>query len=65
MKRDADKISVQLAESEARQESMRVPKDPASGVPLKLHLPSRPKCTEAKIVELNKKICRAKNRQNK
>ena len=31
MKRDADKISAQLAKSEARLESMRVPKDPVSG----------------------------------
>ena len=43
MKRDVDKISTKLAESEARLESMRVPKDPVSGAPLKLHPPSRPK----------------------
>ena len=46
MKRDADKIAAKLAESEARLESMRVPKDPISGAPLKLHPPSRPKCIE-------------------
>ena len=40
---------------------LRVPKDPT----LKWHPPSRPKCIEAKIVELNKKIRRAKNRRNK
>ena len=62
MKRDIDKISAQLAESEAHLESMRVPKDPISGTPLKLHPPSRPKHIEAKIAELNKKIHRAKNR---
>ena len=61
MKRDVDKISVQLAESEAHLESMRVPKDPVSEAPLNRHPPSRPKCIEVKIAELNKKICRAKN----
>ena len=59
MKRDVDKISAKLAESEARLESMRVPKDPVSGAPLKLHPPSRPKRIEVKIAELNKKIHRA------
>ena len=62
MKRDAGKISAQLAESKAHLESMRVPKDPVSGAPLKLHPSSRPKCIEAKIAELNKKIHRVKNR---
>ena len=40
MKREADKIVEKLAESEAKLESMepRVPKDPISGAPLKLHL---------------------------
>ena len=65
MKRDANKILAQLAESEARLESMRVPKDPVSGAPLKLHPSSRPKRIEAKTAELNKKICRGKNGQNK
>ena len=65
MKRDIDKISTKLAESESRLESMRVPKDPISGAPLKLHPPSRPKHIEVKIAELNKNICRAKNRRNK
>ena len=61
MKRDADKIFTQLAESEAHLESMSVPKEPVSGAPLKLHPSSRPKCVEAKTAELNKKIRRAKN----
>ena len=61
MKRDVDKISTKLAESEKALESMRVPKDPTSGAPLKLHPPSRPKRIEVKIAELNKKICRVKN----
>ena len=61
MKREADKISVQLAESETHLGSMRVPKDPVGGAPLKLHPTSRPKCIEVKIAELNKKICRTKN----
>ena len=65
MKRDADKISAQLAKSDAHLESMRVPKDPGSGAPVTLHPPSRPKCIEAKIAELNKKIRRVKNGQNK
>ena len=61
MKRDVDKISAQLAESEACLLVMRVPKDPISGAPLKQHPPSRPKCIEVKIAELNKKICNVKN----
>ena len=52
MKRDADKISARIAESEACLEAMRVPNDPVSGVPLKRHPPSRPKCIEVKIAEL-------------
>ena len=43
----------------------RVPKDPISGVSLKVHPPNRNKCIEAKIAEINKKIRRAKNRRNK
>ena len=65
MKRDVDKISAKLAESEAHLESMRVPKDPTSGASLKLHPPSGPKRIEVKIAELNKKIRRAKNGRNK
>ena len=65
MKRDVDKISTWLAESEKALESMRAPKDPTSGAPLKLHPPSRPKHIEVKIAELNKEIRRAKNGQNK
>ena len=65
MKRDVDKISAKLAESEKALESMRVPKDPVSGAPRKLHPPSRPNCIEVEIAELNKKICRVKNGRNK
>ena len=43
----------------------RVPKDPISRVPLKLHPLNRSKRIETKIAELNKKIRRAKNRRNK
>ena len=65
MKREVDKVSAKLAESEAELGLMRVPKDPVSGAPLKLHSPSRPKCIEVKIAELNKKIRRAKSKRNK
>ena len=65
MKRDIDRISAQLAESEACLLVMRVPKDPISGAPLKQHPPPRPKHIEVKIAELNKKIQRVKNGQNK
>ena len=61
MKRDADKLTNQLAKAERELESMRVPNDPVSGAPIKLHPPSRPKCLEVKISELNKKIRRARN----
>ena len=37
MKREVDKVSTALEKSEAHLELMRVPKDPVSGVPLKLH----------------------------
>ena len=65
MKREVDKITAQLAESEKALLVMRAPKDPVSRAPLKLHPTSRPKCIEGKIAELNKKICRAKNGRNK
>ena len=67
MKREADKIAEKLREPEKALELVepRVPKDPISGAPLKLHPPNRNKCIEAKIAELNKKIRRAKNRRNK
>ena len=67
MKREADKIAEKLRKSEQALKSLepRVPKDPISGVPLKLYPPNRNKCIEAKIAELNKKIRRAKNRRNK
>ena len=67
MKREADKISEKLRESEKKLELVepRVPRDLISGAPLKLHPLNRPKCIETKIAELNKKIRRAKNRRNK
>ena len=67
MKREADKIAEKLRESEKVLKLLepRVPKDPISGVPLKLHPPKRNKCIEAKIAEINKKIRRVKNRRNK
>ena len=67
MKREADKIAEKLRKSEQalRLLEPRVPKDPISGAPLKQHPPSRNKCIEAKIADLNKKIRRAKNRRNK
>ena len=67
MKREADKINEKLAKSEAKLKSIkpRVTTDPISRVPLKLHPPSRSKCIEAKIAEINKKIRIMKNRRNK
>ena len=67
MKREADKITEELRESEKKLRLLepRVPKGPISGAPLKQHPPSRPKCIEVKIAELNKKIHRAKNGRNK
>ena len=63
MKREADKITAKLRESEKALKLLepRVPKDPT----LKQHPPNRNKRIEAKIDELNKKIGRAKNRRNK
>ena len=67
MKREADKITEKLRESEKALKSLesRIPKDLISGAPLKRHPPNRNKCIEAKIAEINKKIRRAKNRRNK
>ena len=67
MKREADKIAEKLRESEKALKLLepRVPKDPISGAPLKLHPPNRSKHIKAKIAEINKKIRRAKNRRNK
>ena len=67
MKREADKIAEKLREAEKALGAVepRVPKDPISGVPLKLHPPNKNKCIEVKIAELNKKIRRVKNRRNK
>ena len=67
MKREADKTTEKLRESEATLKLLepRVPKDPISGAPLKRHPPNRNKRIEAKIGEINKKIRRAKNRRNK
>ena len=66
IKREADKITEKLRESEKalRLLESRVPKAP-SEAPLKLHPPNRNKSIEAKIDELSKKIRRAKNRRNK
>ena len=67
MKREADKITEKLRESEKALKSLesRIPKDPISGAPLKQHPPSRPKRIEVKITGINKKIHRAKNGRNK
>ena len=67
MKREADKITEILRESDKALKPLesRIPKDPISGAPLKRHPPSRPKCIEVKIAEINKKIRRAKNGRNK
>ena len=67
MKREANKITEKLRESEKALKLLepRVPKDPISGVPLKRHPPNRNKRIEAQIAEINKKIRRAKNRRNK
>ena len=62
MKREADKITEKLRESEATLrslESLRILS------PLKQHPPNRNKHIEAKIAEINKKIRRVKNRRNK
>ena len=49
LKREADKITEKLRESEKALKLLepRVPKDPISGVPLKRHPPNRNKCIEA------------------
>ena len=67
MKREADKITEKLRESEKALKLLepRVPKDLISGAPLKQHPPNKNKHIEAKIAEINKKIRRAKNRRNK
>ena len=67
MKREADKITEKLRESEKVLKLLepRVPKDPISEAPLKQHPPNRSKHIEAKIAEISKKIRRAKNRRNK
>ena len=66
MKREADKITEKLRESEKALKLLepRVPKA-SSGAPLKLHSRNRNKRIEAKIAEISKKIRRAKNRRNK
>ena len=67
MKREADKITEKLRESEKKLKLVepRVLKDLISEAPLKLHPLNRPKCIEAKMAELNKKIRRVKSRRNK
>ena len=59
MKRDFDKINEKLKGSEKKLESIR----PLRG--FKLHPPNRNKHIEKKIVELNKKIRRAKKKKNR
>ena len=64
MKREADKTTEKLRESEKALkllEPRALPKD----LTLKQHPPNRNKRIEAKIDELNKKIRRVKNRRNK
>ena len=65
MKREADKIAEKLRESEAALKLLepRIPKDPISGAPLKLHSPSRNKRIEAKIAESNKKNKKSKKQE--
>ena len=67
MKREADNITEKLRESEKALKLLepRVPRDPISGTPLKLHPPNRNKHIEAKMAEFNKNIRRAKSRRNK
>ena len=65
MRRDIEKISTQLKDSESLLESMRVPTNLVTKAPVNLHPPSRSRCLEAKIAELNKKIRRACNSRNK
>ena len=62
MKREVDKINEKLRESKKALELVepRVPKDPISRAPFKLHSPNRNKCIEAEITEINKKIRRVK-----
>ena len=57
MKREADKITEKLGESEAAVKSLesRIPKDPISGAPRKRHPPNRNRHIEAKVAEINKK----------
>ena len=57
MKREADKITEKLRESEKALKLLesRVPKDPISGAPLKRHPPNRNKRIEAKIAEKTRK----------
>ena len=66
MKRESDKITEKLRESEAALKLLepRVPKAP-SGTALKLHPSNRNKRIEVKIAELNKKSRRAKNKMSK
>ena len=63
MKREVDKIAEKLRESEKALELVepRVPKDPISRAPLKLHPLNRNKHIETKIAKLNKKIRRVNN----
>ena len=67
MKHKADKIAEKLRKSEQALKSLepRISKDPISGAALRQHPPSRNKCIEVKINEINNKFRSAKNRRNK
>ena len=66
MKCKVDKISKRLLESEKALESLKLRLPAANrGSPVKAHPPNSNKRLEVKIVELNKKICRAKNGRTK
>ena len=64
MNRDFDKINEKLKKSEKKLESVGPPRGLNYGA-LKLHPPSRNKCIQKKIAEINKKIRRAKKKKNK
>ena len=61
MKRDVEKLSLQIADSEAKLGSMRVRTNPVTNVPIFQHPPSRTKHLQSATAELTKKIRRAEN----